>query len=404
MRTFVAKREDCMETFFQTHAYLIEQTNAPVRRALMDSIDWNYRMIGIKGPRGVGKTTFLLQYAKENFEPGMRQCLYVNMNSFYFQGRGLVDFADEFYRCGGQVLLVDQAFKLPEWRRQLCECYHKFPRLRIVYTTSSVENASERDDELSSISRCYVLHGFSFREFLNLQTGNSFRTYSLDEVLHEHEYILKSILPKVRPWQYFHDYLHHGYYPFFLENRNFTEMLLKAMNMMIEVDILFIKQIELKYLSRIKKLLYLLASDGAASPNVSSLAAAIGTSRATVMNYLKNLEEARLINMIYREGEAFPKKPAVVMLHDTNLMYAVYSPGLSEQHIMECFFVNSLWRHHNVHRGRREGIYRVDSAKDICVCDKNRRIKVDNTLYYAKYNAEVGHGNEIPLWLFGFLF
>ena len=88
-----------METFFQTHAYLIEQTNAPVRRALMDSIDWNYRMIGIKGPRGVGKTTFLLQYAKENFEPGMRQCLYVNMNSFYFQGRGLVDFADEFYRC-----------------------------------------------------------------------------------------------------------------------------------------------------------------------------------------------------------------------------------------------------------------------------------------------------------------
>lgn len=307
MRTFVAKREDCMETFFQTHAYLIEQTNAPVRRALMDSIDWNYRMIGIKGPRGVGKTTFLLQYAKENFEPGMRQCLYVNMNSFYFQGRGLVDFADEFYRCGGQVLLVDQAFKLPEWRRQLCECYHKFPRLRIVYTTSSVENASERDDELSSISRCYVLHGFSFREFLNLQTGNSFRTYSLDEVLHEHEYILKSILPKVRPWQYFHDYLHHGYYPFFLENRNFTEMLLKAMNMMIEVDILFIKQIELKYLSRIKKLLYLLASDGAASPNVSSLATAIGTSRATVMNYLKNLEEARLINMIYREGEAFPK-------------------------------------------------------------------------------------------------
>ena len=95
-----------METFFQTHAYLIEQTNAPVRRALMDSIDWNYRMIGIKGPRGVGKTTFLLQYAKENFEPGMRQCLYVNMNSFYFQGRGLVDFADEFYRGGGQVLLV----------------------------------------------------------------------------------------------------------------------------------------------------------------------------------------------------------------------------------------------------------------------------------------------------------
>ena len=382
-----------METFFQTHAYLIEQTNAPVRRALMDSIDWNYRMIGIKG-----------QYAKENFEPGMRQCLYVNMNSFYFQGRGLVDFADEFYRGGGQVLLVDQAFKLPDWRQELCACYRRFARLRIVYTTSSVETADEQDDELTQISRCYVLHGFSFREFVNLQTGGNLAAYSLDEILHDHERILKAILPKVRPWQYFQDYLHHGYYPFYLESRNFTENLLKAMNMMIEVDILFIKQIELKYLSRIKKLLYLLASDGAASPNVSSLAAAIGTSRATVMNYLKNLEEARLINLVYREGEAFPKKPATVMLHDTNLMYAVYNPSLSEQHIMECFFVNSLWRHHAVHRGKRDGVYRVDGLKDICVCDKRRRMKTDESLYYARYNAEVGRGREIPIWLFGFLY
>ena len=393
-----------METFFQTHAYLIEQTNAPVRRALMDSIDWNYRMIGIKGPRGVGKTTFLLQYAKENFEPGMRQCLYVNMNSFYFQGRGLVDFADEFYRGGGQVLLVDQAFKLPDWRQELCACYRRFARLRIVYTTSSVETADEQDDELTQISRCYVLHGFSFREFVNLQTGGNLAAYSLDEILHDHERILKAILPKVRPWQYFQDYLHHGYYPFYLESRNFTENLLKAMNMMIEVDILFIKQIELKYLSRIKKLLYLLASDGAASPNVSSLAAAIGTSRATVMNYLKNLEEARLINLVYREGEAFPKKPATVMLHDTNLMYAVYNPSLSEQHIMECFFVNSLWRHHAVHRGKRDGVYRVDGLKDICVCDKRRRMKTDESLYYARYKAEGSRGRESPIWLFGFLY
>ncbi len=393
-----------MDTFFQTHAYLIEQTNAPVRRALMDSIDWNYRMIGIKGPRGVGKTTFLLQYAKENYEPGTRQCLYVNMNSFYFQGRGLIDFAEEFYRRGGQVLLVDQAFKLPEWRKQLCDCYRNYPRLRIVYTTSSVENITEQDDELSMISRCYVLHGFSFREFINLQTGSTLQAFNLDEILHDHEYILKSLLSKIRPWQYFQNYLHHGYYPFFLENRNFTEMLLKAMNMMIEVDILFIKQIELKYLSRIKKLLYLLAVNGAATPNVSNLAKAIGTSRATVMNYLKNLEEARLINLVYREGDAFPRKPATVMLHDTNLMYSVYSPNLNEQHIMECFFVNSLWRHHNVHCGRKDSIYSVDGGMDICVCDKNRRLKVDNSLYYAKYNTEVGQGHEIPLWLFGFLY
>lgn len=392
-----------METFFQTHAYLIEHTNVPVRRALMDRIDWSHRMIGIKGPRGVGKTTFLLQYAKEHFDVHLRQCLYINMNSFYFQGRGIADFADDFIKCGGQVLLIDQVFKQTDWEHELCSCYHRYPRLRIVYATSSVES-SEENSELKKISKCYSLHGFSFREFINLQTGSEFRPYGFEELLTDSEQIQKNILPQVRPWQYFQDYLHHGYYPFFLENRNFTENLLKAMNMMIEVDILFIKQIELKYLSRIKKLLYLLAMEGLTSPNVSKLAAGIQTSRATVMNYIKNLEEARLINMIYREGETFPKKPVQIMLHDTNLMYAVYSPSMNTQDIMETFLTNCLWRHHAITKGKKSGFYRIDQKIDICVCDKSRRLKRDMNVYYAKYNSEVGYGNEIPLWLFGFLY
>lgn len=394
-----------IEKFFQTHVYLIEHTHVPVRRALMDTIDWSYRMIGIKGPRGVGKTTFLLQYAKENFDVRLRQCLYINMNSFYFQGRGIVSFAGEFVEIGGQVLLIDQAFKLPNWKEQLCECYRRNPRLRIVYTTSSVEEGDGPDDsELSQLSRCYVLHGFSFREFINLQTGNNFRPYTMNEVLHNHDVILKSILPKVKPWEYFRDYLHHGYYPFFLENRNFTENLLKAMNMMIEVDILFIKQIELKYLSRIKKLLYLLAKEGGTAPNVSRLAEDIVTSRATVMNYLRNLEQARLINMVYREGDSYPKKPALVMLHDTNLMYAVYASGIAEQQVMETFFVNSLWRHHQVNKTRRDGVYRIDQTIEICVCDRPKRFKSSPDMICANYNTEVGQGNQMPLWLFGFLY
>ena len=127
-----------LETFYRTHAYLMEHFEAPVRRSLMDIIDWSYRMIGIRGPRGVGRTSFLLQYAHEHFDARLRQCLYINLNNFYFQGRGLVDFAGEFVASGGQVLLVDQAFKLPDWQQQLCECYHRYPYLRIVYTTSSV--------------------------------------------------------------------------------------------------------------------------------------------------------------------------------------------------------------------------------------------------------------------------
>ena len=394
-----------METFFISHAYLMEHFHAPVRRSLMDSIDWSYRMIGIRGPRGVGRTSFLLQYAKENYDVRLRQCLYINVNSFYFQAHGIVDFAGRFVAEGGQVLLIDQVFKLQNWREQLCECYRLYPYLRIVYTTTSVSMGEDEDTTgLSSLSRTYVLHGFSFREYINLATQQSFEPYTFDKLLNEHEQILRTILPKVHPWNYFLYYLKHGYYPFFLENHNFTEALLKAMNNMIEVDLLLNKQIELKYLARIKKLLYLLAINDPTSPNVSKLATEIGTSRATVMNYLKYLEEARLINMVHREGEKFSKKPAAIYLHDANLMYAVYEPSMTEQTIMETFFVNCLWRHHTVHKARRAGLFRIDNTTNICVCDKTKRVRTAADTIYVKYNTDIGREKEIPLWLFGFLY
>lgn len=260
------------EAFFHTHAYLLEHTNATVRRNLMDEIDWNERMIGIKGTRGVGKTTFLLQYAKEKFGSGDRQCLYVNMNNFYFQGRGIADFAGDFVCHGGRVLLIDQVFKQPDWSQELRKCHDLYPDLKIVFTGSSVMRLKEENPELNGIVKSYNLRGFSFREYLNLQTGNNFPPYELEDILKNHEHIIKQILPKVSPMRYFHDYIHHGFYPFFLEHRNFSENLLKTMNMMTEVDILLIKQIELKYLTKIKKLFYLLAVDGSKAPNISELA------------------------------------------------------------------------------------------------------------------------------------
>ena len=292
------------EAFFRTHTYLVEHTDAPVRRTLMDEIDWSDRLIGIKGTRGVGKSTFLLQYAKEHFGPTDRKCLYVNMNNFYFQSRGIADLAGDFIRHGGRTLLIDQVFKQSDWSKELRKCYDLYPELRIVFTGSSVMRLKEENPELNGIVKSYNLRGFSFREFINLQTGNSFQPYTLDEILRNHEHIIKQILPKVSPMKYFQDYLHHGFYPFFLENRNFTENLLKTMNMMTEVDILLIKQIELKYLTKIKRLFYQLAVEGAKAPNVSQLAEEINTSRATVMNYIKYLADARLINMIYPTASA----------------------------------------------------------------------------------------------------
>lgn len=395
-----------MEVFFRTHAYLVEHNQATVRRVLMDEIDWSDRLIGIKGTRGVGKTSFLLQFAKENYGPDDRKCLYVNMNNFYFQGRGLADFANDFVKQGGRVLLIDQVFKQPNWSRELRMCYDRFPQLQIIFTGSSVMRLKEENPEIGGIVKSYNLRGFSFREYVNLMTGQNFRPYTLDEIVNNHEHIVKKILPLCRPSEYFRDYLHHGFYPFFLEHSNFSENLLKTMNMMTEVDILLIKQIELKYLTKIKKLFYLLAVDGPQAPNISQLAQQIDTSRATVMNYIKYLADARLINMIYSPGQRFPKKPAKVMMHNPNLMYAIYPIEVDEQDIMETFFVNAMWKDHLVNQGTKNPYYLIDGKQKYRVCNARATGKVRYTgdTIYARYNTEVGRDNQIPLWLFGFLY
>ena len=392
-----------METFYRTHSYLVEHTNAPVRRDLMDEIDWNDRLIGIKGTRGLGKTTFLLQYAKEKFGTD-HSCLFINMNNFYFSKYTLVEFAAEFVKRGGKVLLIDQVFKYPEWSHDLRACYEMFPTLKIIFTGSSVMRLKEENPELSGIVKVYYLRGFSFREYLNLQSGNCFRAYTLQEILENHEQIAKTILRNVKPLDYFQDYLHHGFYPFFLEKRNFSENLLKTMNMMIEVDILLIKQIELKYLSKIKKLLYLLAVDGPVAPNVSQLATEIQTSRATVMNYIKYLADARLINMVYPKGEEFPKKPSKLMMHNTNLMYSIYPVKVEEQDVLDTFFMNTLYKDHKLYKGDKGTSFMVDNGLHFRICAEGCKFKNNPNVYYALHKLELGHGNMIPLWLFGFLY
>ena len=392
-----------MESFYRTHRYLIEHTDAPIRRGLMDEINWNDRLIGIKGTRGVGKTTFLLQYAKEKFGTD-RSCLYLNMNNLYFSQHRLADFAEKFVKDGGRVLLIDQVFKYDGWSHELRECYDNYPELRIVFTGSSVMRLNEENPELDGITKVYYLRGLSFREYLNLKSGNHFKAYTLEEILKNHREIAQNILKDVHPMSHFQDYLHHGFYPFFLEKRNFSENLLKTMNMMIEVDILLIKQIEQKYLSKIKKLLYLLAVDGPGAPNVSQLATEIQTSRATVMNYIKYLADARLINMVYPKGEEFPKKPAKLMMHNSNLMYAVYPVKVNEQDVLDTFFLNAMYKGHKLYKGEKGTSFLVDEDLHFRICTENCKFKNNPNVYYAMHRLELGEGNRIPLWLFGFLY
>ncbi|MBO5614238.1 MAG: AAA family ATPase [Prevotella sp.] len=394
-----------MDDFYRTHRYLVEHCNAPVRRVLMDEVDWSARMIGIKGTRCVGKTTFLLQYAKERFSSDDRRCLYVNMNNFYFQGRGIADFAGEFYKQGGRVLLIDQVFKQFDWSRELRRCYDLYPKLKIVFAGSSVMRLKKENPELCDIVKSYNLRGFSFREYLNLRTGLRFRWMPLDVLLANRKQIVRDITERIDPQPYFAEYIEHGFYPLFREHDDFADNLLKSMNMMTEVDILLIKQIELKYLTKIKKLFYLLAVAGSKAPNISSLAKEIETSRATVMNYIKYLADARLINMIYPVGQRFPKKPSKIMLHNPNLYQAIYPITYDVQTQMETFFVNTMWKDHKVNQSSRDINYTIDSTMTFSVGNGvGQRQAKDGKVVCCQYADNSVGSNHIPLWLLGFLY
>ncbi|MDL2256116.1 AAA family ATPase [Parabacteroides sp. OttesenSCG-928-G06] len=392
-----------MESFYKTHKYLIEHLYSPVRRGLMDEIDWNDRLIGIKGSRGVGKTTFLLNIAREHFGADNKECLYINLNHFYFTERTLIDFASEFRAKGGKVLLLDQVFKYPDWSKELRYCYDHFKDLKIVFTGSTVMRLKEENPDLSGKVVSYHLRGFSFREFLNLMSGNSFPMYTLQEILVNHEEIARRICSVVKPMAYFQDYLHHGFYPFFLEKRNFSENLLKTMNMILEVDVLYIKQIEQTYLPKLRKLLYLLATAAPCTPNVSQLSKDIETSRATVMNYIKYLTDARLMNMLHPVGEAYPKKPSKVYMYSSNLIYPIRPEEVNQQAVRETFFFNQLMKDNQLNEAPKNAHFLVNEALGFRI-EENAKVKNNPDLYYAVDKTEIGEGNVIPLWLFGFLY
>lgn len=391
-----------METFYRTHKYLIEHMNAVVPRKLMEEINWDDRLIGIKGSRGVGKTTFLLEYAKKYFGT-RKECLYINLNQFVFSEKSLCDFAGDFYKDGGKTLLIDQVFKYENWSSELRKIYDSYPGLHIVFTGSSVMRLKEDNSDLSDIVKVYNIRGFSFREFIEYAAKIRLPSFSLEDIVNNHEKIVDDLIKKVNPFDYFQDYLHHGYYPFYMEKINYSENLLKTMNMMIEVDILIIKKIDLKYLSKIRKLLYLIGVNSPCAPNVSSFSSDIAISRATVMNYIKYLKDARLLNMLYKEGESYPKKPKKVYLNNTNLIYVLQNE-VDDKALCETFFYNVLHKDNKINWGGKKSDFIVNDRYRFNILSKYGNKKLSKKMFYVKNNILKGEENIIPLWVFGFLY
>ena len=394
-----------LEAFYKTHNYLVEHVHVPARRVLMDEIDWSDRLIAIKGGRGVGKTDFLLNYAKElrRTNPELSEhTLYVNFNDFYFTEHSLVEFAGEFVARGGRLLLIDQAFKYPNWSRELSQCFYSYPSLHIIFTASSVMRLVERNTDIGSIVHPYNLRGFSFREYLNVTLGLKLPVFTLEDILQRHVDIARRITQIISPLKYFQDYLHHGYYPLFLEPHDFSESLLKMMNMILEVDVLLIKQIEVASLPKLRKLLHIMLQDTPCSPNVSNISEAIECSRSTTMNYIKYLKDARLLNMLYPEGKQFPFKPTKVYMQNTNLCYATSTRDVDAQTIAETFFYNALHGNHKINATDRSPMFIIDGKYNMDACATMP--SKTGIRYCAIGDLEVGSQKNIPLWLFGFLY
>ncbi|MGQ7870241.1 AAA family ATPase [Sunxiuqinia sp. sy24] len=391
-----------MENLIQIHQTLFEQPRKTIRRELIDEIDWSHRLICIKGFRGVGKTTFLHDLVREKYLED-KSCLYVSLNNFYFTRRKIYNFADEFYKKGGKVLILDQIHKYPEWSKELRACYDDMPGLKIVFSASPVLRVIEGNANLKNIAKVYHLEGLSFREYLNYRGKFEFPHYTLEEIIANHQQIAQEITTQVKPLAYFEEYLQIGFYPYFLNNKPFyNETLLKHVNLALELDVTYLNQIELKYLPKLRKLLQIIASEVPFSPNVSKISTDVETSRATVMNYLRYLKNARLINMLFSNGgEDQMKKPDLVYAHNTNILFAVEPNNITNRNLRTTFFYNQVGYLHNM-KSSNKADFKVNDNYHFIVGGKYT--EAEKGTYAAADMIEEGSGDKIPLWLFGFLY
>ena len=411
-----------LDAFFRIHDFLVAHSFMPIRRQLMDEINWDHRLIAIKGGRGVGKTDFLLSRVKEietewknTPEPvvkgrrkkrkplsEMRPCLYVNFNDFYFTENSLLDLAREFVKEGGRYLFLDQLFKYPNWSRELKRCYNRFKALHIIFCATPVMPIDEENNDLKDIADTYNLRGFSFREYLNLQTGLRFQSYSLEELTQRHASISREICSRVRPLDYFKAYLHHGYYPSYLESKSFEAELLKTMNSQLEVDVLMIKQIDVTCLHKLRKLMQILLREAPCALNISNISEEIGLSRATTMNYIKYLKDSRLINLLYPEDKSFPMKPTKLYIHNPNVAQMIFTREIPMLDLYETYFYTAVHGAHKVNATDRSAMFIIDNKYYFDV--KETSSSRDTIRPTAVGDLETGRGNQIPLWLLGFLY
>jgi uncharacterized protein len=396
-----------MEKLFEKYFRKVDQVQLQFSRYLLSRIDWSNRLIGIKGARGTGKTTLLLQYAKQHLPAG-NQTLYVSLDDLYFTEHKLPDFTDDFVKQGGKHLLLDEVHRYPNWSVQIKNIYDDHPGLQVIFTGSSILQLHKAKGDLSRRTVMHELTGLSFREYINLSTGMTLPTIPLiDLVLHHNEFA-REIAKAVRPLEYFKEYLTSGYYPYFLENKpSYPQKLAEAIDLALSTDLPSNSEISYASIEKLKQLLYIIAQSVPFQPNVSKLAERIGVSRNTLVLFFRYLEDLRIIKRIFSStrGIGLLQKPDKILMHHPNLQYALADVNANIGSSRESFFVNQIGYLNDVFYTKQGDFLINGITYEVGGRNKTSRqiLNVENA-YIVADDLEIGINNKLPLWIFGFLY
>ena len=378
----------------------LSQTSLVFKRYKYGQIDWDLRMIGLMGPRGIGKTTLLLQRIIESGQAD--NSLYVSADHSYFSIHSLVEVADEFVKQGGEYLYLDEVHKYTNWSRELKQIYDTHPALHVVFTGSSVLDILKGEADLSRRAIAYTMQGLSFREYLELFHGITAQVFSLEQILRGEVRIKE--LP--HPLPYFNQYLKSGYYPFAKEKAFFTR-LEQMVTQTVEMDIPQFANMSVSTARKLRQMLAIVATLVPYKPDASALAAELKISRNVVPDYLLYLEKAGMIGQL-RDATGGMRglgKTEKVYLDNTNLMFALGGDKVEMGNVRETFFYNQTRETSDVMASKVADFKIGDYTFEIGGKNKTQRqiAGIDNA-YIVKDDTEYAFRNEVPLWMFGFLY
>lgn len=399
-----------MDSLFQIMERRLDLTPTKIIRSIMDRINWSDHLISIRGSRGVGKTTLLLQYIKLNYPRGSRKALYCSLENFYFNNHTLLELAETFYINGGRHLLLDEVHKYPTWKEEIKEIFDNYPDLRVVVTGSSILHMIKGDADLSRRCLPFYMPGLSLREYLQFYKDINIDKHPLEEILLNAAEIAAEIRKHCSPVAMCKEYSRFGYYPFYNGNKeDYYLRIENVVNFIIEQELPLLSELKNGYVRKIKAMLSVLATSKPFEVDISKMSRMLELNRETVLSYLQLLEHADLLNFLYSDLTSVKKmqKPDKIYLSNSNLLFALSQGGGEEGNMRETFVMSQLKPFHRIEYGKQAGDFVIDGKWRIEIGGAGKGFSqiadLDDSFVFAD-NIEYVSGNKIPLWLLGFIY